>query len=64
MHPIKLTKLLILIGIDLLNNEYLDIEMVLVVKNRHLLDENRPIAQIERQLMIQLSQDTGTIIQK
>lgn len=50
--------------IDLLNNEYLDIEMVLVVKNRHLLDENRPIAQIERQLMIQLSQDTGTIIQK
>ena len=50
--------------IDLLNNEYLDIEMVLVVKNRHLLDENRPIAQIERQLTIQLSQDTGTIIQK
>lgn len=49
--------------IDLLNNEYLDIEMVLVVKNRQMLDENRPIAQIERQLMIQLSQDTGTIIQ-
>lgn len=38
--------------------------MVLVVKNRRLPDENRPIAQIERQLMISLSQDTGTIIQK
>lgn len=50
--------------IDLLINEYLDSEMVLVVKNRRLPDENRPIAQIERQLMISLSQDTGTIIQK
>lgn len=44
------------------SGDYLDVEMVIAVKNGAVIPENVPLAKLERQLSIVLSQDTGNIL--
>lgn len=42
--------------------EYLDVEMVIAVKNDAVIPRDVPLAKVERQLSIVLAQDTGNIL--
>lgn len=44
------------------SGDYLDVEMVIAVKNGAEIPEDVPLAKLERQLSIVLSQDTGNIL--
>lgn len=42
--------------------KYLDVEMIIAVKNDVIVLSNVPLAKVERQLSIVLAQDTGNIL--
>ena len=44
------------------SGDYLDVEMVIAVKNDAVIPRDVPLAKVERQLSIVLAQDTGNIL--